>query len=107
MSLIHYFVTDDNNVIIQTGTTQEEHLEDNAVPGTLHIGLAPAGPHKYVNEEFVPYERELTYEEQRRAAYPALTDQLDMFWHAMDQGLLNKVEPFYTELKVVKDTYPK
>ena len=47
------------------------------------------------------------YRNQRSQEYPQVTDQLDMLWHAMDDGTLPKVEPFYTQIKTVKDKYPK
>ena len=31
----------------------------------------------------------------------------DMLWHAMDDGLIPKIEPLYSEIKAVKDKYPK
>lgn len=39
--------------------------------------------------------------------YPSLGSQMDMFWHAMDDGVIPKIEPFYTDIKTVKETYPK
>jgi hypothetical protein len=47
------------------------------------------------------------YSAQRAAEYPPLGDQLDGFWHAMDDNLIPKVEPFYSQVKAVKDKYPK
>lgn len=47
------------------------------------------------------------YKELRAKAYPAIGDQLDMLWHAMDRGELPKIEPFYSELKAVKVKYQK
>lgn len=38
----------------------------------------------------------------RRQAYPAIGDQLDMLWHAMDAGVLPKIEPMYSDIKAVK-----
>lgn len=43
----------------------------------------------------------------RMKAYPSVGDQLDMIWHAMDDGTLPKVEPFYSERLAVKERYPK
>lgn len=43
----------------------------------------------------------------RRSSYPSIGDQLDMLWHAMDQEVIPRVEPFYSEIKAVKDKYPK
>ena len=47
------------------------------------------------------------YISQRAKAYPSLGDQLDMLWHAIDNGTLNKTSDFYTTLKAVKDANPK
>ena len=43
----------------------------------------------------------------RSQAYPSIGDQLDMLWHAMDDGVMPKVEPFYGSIKAVKDAHPK
>lgn len=48
-----------------------------------------------------------SYVAPRQTAYPSITDQLDMLWHAIDAGTLNKTSEFYTTLKAVKDQYPK
>lgn len=47
------------------------------------------------------------YKQLRADSYPKLADQLDMLWHAMDSGQTPKVEPFYSEIKAVKDKFPK
>lgn len=47
------------------------------------------------------------YQRDRADAYPKLGDQLDMLWHAIDTGTLDKTSDFYTELKQVKDNNPK
>lgn len=47
------------------------------------------------------------YFQLRKQNYPKLGDQLDMLWHAMDEGTLPKVEPFYSEILSVKVRYPK
>jgi hypothetical protein len=46
-------------------------------------------------------------EYQRLRKYPPLGDQLDMLWHAIDNGTLNKTSDFYTAIKAVKDAHPK
>lgn len=46
-------------------------------------------------------------EYQRLRQYPSIGDQLDMLWHAIDAGTLNKTSAFYKTLKAVKDEYPK
>lgn len=47
------------------------------------------------------------YRQQRAAQYPAIADQLDMLWHAIDSGSLDKNSDFYKSLKAVKDANPK
>ena len=49
------------------------------------------------------------YAEQRRNAYPAIGDQLDMLWHSIDQNPKLKSEyfEFYEAIKAVKIKHPK
>ena len=47
------------------------------------------------------------YQRQRETQYPDIKTQLDMLWHAIDSGTLNKTSDFYTTIKAVKDAYPK
>ena len=51
------------------------------------------------------------YARDRATEYPSIGDQLDMLWHAIDTGDWTaakvKLTSFYTELKAVKDKYPK
>ena len=52
---------------------------------------------------------ESNYAQQRRNAYPAIGDQLDMLWHSIDQDaeLKQKYFDFYQAIKSVKVKYPK
>lgn len=47
------------------------------------------------------------YQRARKIEYPAIADQLDMLWHAIDSGSLDKNSDFYKSLKAVKDANPK
>ena len=47
------------------------------------------------------------YREARMYAYPSMADQLDAIWHAMDQGILPKIEPMYSQVQAVKHSIPK
>lgn len=47
------------------------------------------------------------YQRDRSTEYPELPEQLDMLFHAIDAGALDKTSAFYTTLKAVKDKYPK
>jgi len=52
---------------------------------------------------------ELQVIENRRSGYPAIGDQLDMLFHAIDgdETLKTQFADFHTALKEVKDQYPK
>jgi hypothetical protein len=47
------------------------------------------------------------YKRDRAKQYKPVTDQLDMLWHAIDTGTLDKTCDFYTVNKTVKDNNPK
>ena len=47
------------------------------------------------------------YQRLRENKYPDIKSQLDMLWHAIDNGTLNKTSDFYTAIKAVKDAHPK
>ncbi len=47
------------------------------------------------------------YARVRARTYPKIADQLDMLWHAMDNGELPKVQEFYDAIKAVKESAPK
>ena len=47
------------------------------------------------------------YQRDRADTYPAIGDQLDMLFHAIDAGKVDKTSDFYKSLKAVKDKYPK
>jgi len=47
------------------------------------------------------------YARSRAKDYAPQADQLDMLWHAIDQGIDLKQSDFYTGNKAVKDAHPK
>lgn len=50
---------------------------------------------------------EASYVAKRVTEYPALADQIDMLWHAMDADPAKRLEPFYSTIKAIKDANPK
>ena len=50
---------------------------------------------------------ELAYDQQRAAEYASMREQLDMLWHDINNGTLDKTGVFYTHIKSVKDANPK
>ena len=59
---------------------------------------------KWVNRQLAA--RQDTPTEKRRMQYPAVTEQLDMLWHAMHNGEIPVASVFYDSIKDVKDAYP-
>lgn len=47
------------------------------------------------------------YANNRQKMYPHIVEQLDMIWHAIDNGALDKTSLFYTSIKDIKDSFPK
>jgi hypothetical protein len=105
----------------------------NAAGDILRAGQTPdeafdrqAGPGEFITEGQCDVERDsvdpttgtvipggrpvvvdMDYRKARFMAYPPVEQQLDALWHAMDQGLLPKIEPMYSHLAAVKAAYPK
>jgi len=49
-----------------------------------------------------------TYLDERKANYPSIEEQLDMIWHAIDEGKpLDNTSEFYLKIKEVKNRYKK
>lgn len=100
--------------ILRVGTCPEDDWDLQAQPGEFIID-AQADPAKDsvdpVTGQVVaggrPPPPPPTYDVLRKAEYPALGDQFDMFWHAMDSGVIPKIQPFYDDIKAVKEKYPK
>lgn len=65
-----------------------------------------------INDEQLLYKANLLaqkdeYRNQRREKYPPLVEQLDMLWHSIDNGSLDKESDFYKAIKAVKEEFPK
>ena len=68
------------------------HLDENGRP---------------VPDDFDPREVEWTYDISRLKEYPHFIEQLDMLWHDINEGKLDKTGKFYLAIKEIKDKYPK
>jgi hypothetical protein len=108
---MNYYLTLDKNGFIIGVTYSDIPPQDGAVIASsappLTVGKFKT---RYVNEEYVsdgePWV-EITYAHHRKMAYPPIGDQLDMLWHAMNNGLIPKIEPMYSQIKAVKEANPK
>ena len=84
-----------------------ENLEDGEVYSNLKLinDDATMPTEEEVNAKIA----ELQVIDNRRSGYPAIGDQLDMLFHAIDgdETLKTQFADFHTALKAVKDQYPK
>ena len=62
---------------------------------------------KPTEEEIQSKMDSVAYARNRQLEYPQIGDQLDMLYHAIDAGKVNKTSDFYKALKAVKDKHPK
>lgn len=98
---------------IVEGPVGSDEQPDGFVEYVEVVNLPPAHGPVTVSVSFVDgrcvktISAETSYVKQRQNAYPSLGDQMDMLWHAMDDGVIPKVEPFYTDILNVKVQYPK
>jgi hypothetical protein len=93
---IEWQLTDDNDYDTLTwptdyGKPSQEYLDAQVISETN----IQAGDH---NRQAI---------QNRIRQYPSITDQLDFLWHAMDVDESKRLEPFYTNIKTVKDANPK
>lgn len=96
-----YYKDTENNIYAYELDGSQDHLIGNKVEITKEEVFS-------INNQKAQDElNKLTYAEKRGLEYPAIGDQLDMLWHAIDNGTLDKTSDFYTTLKEVKDNNPK
>jgi hypothetical protein len=102
-----------DGVVIRTGHAPQEDHELQVQPGErLFKGDADLGQIVHAASGLIcdppaPPAPPLSIRQQRAAHYPAIADQLDALWHAMDTGLLPRVPGFYDEILAVKNAIPK
>lgn len=102
--------------IIRTGICPDEIFALQAIFEGEIVTEGDADPEKDavdpVTKEVLPGARppepiDMDYRKARLEAYPGINEQLDMLWHAMNDNVMPRTEPFYTRIKTVKDAYPK
>lgn len=80
-------------------------------PGYRLYSATPTPPDvwgkRYVDGRWVSASGTPEYVIARLREYPTTGDQLDALWHAMNTGALPIVEPFYSDIKAVKEKYPR
>lgn len=90
----------------------EYKLNLDLFPGYTFIGAYEdkpdvQGKHFDDQNQLVNADPTPQYVYERKYSYPSMGDQMDALWHAMNTGVLPKIEPFYSEIKAVKEKHPK
>jgi hypothetical protein len=91
----------------QTGQPDGEHDQ------ILYWNVMRLGPEPTKDQLISAWNNKLTadeaqkYHSRRRSAYPSITEQLDMLWHAIDSGALDKTSDFYQGIASIKSQFPK
>lgn len=90
-------------------TVVDLYAQDDGLASMEVESMIDPAKYRVANGNLVEIEADTapSYAEQRMYAYPAVSEQLDALWHAMDQGILPKIEPMYSQVKAVKDSIPK
>jgi hypothetical protein len=82
-------------------------INGKQVPFTLEEERARDLEEKAFAQKQAYYEANLSYKDQRKSAYPPIGEQLDMLWHAMNEGKIPRDNSFYESLKAIKEEFPK
>ena len=102
-------IIDSNGLPIYTGNEENDKFTTLlAKAGNSRVDTIPTvKPAKWDGTKWISYERPNAYIDKRRSEYLDIGEQLDMLWHAMDTGVLPKVDSFYDINKSIKDKFPK
>ena len=115
-----YVIHDAAGNILRTIDCQPEHVAAQLQQGE-QLFEGEAEPHDRIDVEestvirrtapattpIISRPEPLPYVTARKKAYPSIQSQLDTFWHAMDAGDFPRLEPWFSQIKAVKDTFPK
>ena len=74
-------------------------------------GFATKGELKEIDHEEVARidneQEAIKYQKDRASEYPSIGNQLDMLWHAMNNGEIPKANTFFDAIETVKTSFPK
>lgn len=97
--IVQYYCTR-NGILTKRGECEEQFIK--SIPDAdevLHTGLPP--------DDLPRVQIEKDWRQKRKEAYPDVANQLDLLWHAMNDGTMPKAEPFYSVIEAVKLAHPK
>lgn len=120
--MAHYVIHDADGKIIRQGNCPDGEEQHQVHADGEHLLLAMASAHDSIDintkevQVFVDplagqFRNQLAhlpeYVQERMKSYPSITAQLDMMWHAQNEGTAPKMQPWFDTIKAVKDGNPK
>jgi hypothetical protein len=99
----NFTVYDSTGRALRAGACPDEDFALQAGPGETIVEGWDLPPEPQLPTSATPP----SYVRERRRAYPSVEQQLDWLWHAMHDGAMTAIEPFYSQLLAVKTKYPK
>jgi hypothetical protein len=112
----NYAIHDATGFILRTISCQPEHIDaqlqegENALEcdARWHDRIDVASGTVIPQEKPNPFTSTApAYVQAREAAYPPVSAQLDMLWHAMDTGEIPKAQAWFDLVAAVKSVIPK
>ena len=119
--MAQYTIYDSEGNVVQIANVDPENIESLVGEGQFYTDAISANPEDKIDlntmtvirgkmiepPEPMPAPEIPAYVTQRNALYPTIANQLDMLFHAMDNGEIPKATTFYNRIKAVKTTVPK
>ena len=91
----------------ETGEYDYDHVVWDIPEGSDWSPPSKEEVENYLAKIQAEWDENVKYSVLRSVAYPDVGQQLDALWHAMDEGILPKVDEFYNMIKETKDRFPK
>jgi hypothetical protein len=112
----HFTIHNKDGEILRSGQCPEADLHLQVMSDEEYLIEEPSNPGEdsvHLTEKIIvkggrpPEPVDMSYAAARASAYLPVTSQLDMLWHAMDENIMPKIEPWYSYHQAVKESYPK
>ncbi len=91
----------------ETGEYDYDHVVWAIPDGVDWTPPSKEAVEQYLTQIQTEWDTYVKYQQLRKFAYPDIGEQMDALWHAMDEGVLPKIEPMYSDIKAVKEQFEK
>jgi hypothetical protein len=91
----------------ETGDYDYDHVVWQHPEDTPWVPPAKAEVEAYLEQIQTEWDTNVKYKQLRKVSYPDVGAQLDALWHAMDENIIPRIEPMYSDVKAIKDQFTK